>query len=619
MNNKNLLYFTVLLLGIQLLYAQETLYMPATIQKLYEQNKTRQYTGRPGNAYWINHADYEIEARIYPETRLLKGKEQITYYNTSPDTLTTLVLRLYQDIYRKGNPRDFPIDPAVVHEGMIITGLVVNGQDIDPDDPHGRAKRGGTNLIINPPEPVLPGASVTLSVQWKFTIANKSTIRSGMYDTTTGFIAYWYPQMAVYDDVFGWDRLNYTGQQEFYNDFHNFDVRIHLPAGYNVWGTGRLQNAEAILTDEDMAKWSRAHEGDRVETLTGGNATAQPWHFKAQQVPDFAFAFSNHFRWDARSVDMGPRRTFVQAVYAMDDTSSRDVCDIAAETIRYMSRTFPKIDYPYPAMTVFISKNGGGMEFPMIVNDGMVTHHGRRVGLTSHEITHTYFPFMMGINERRFAFMDEGMAVMLPFKLQNHLAPERDIIADRIKIYNRIGGTINDLPVMTPSNQLSGQAYRNGSYNRPGLAYEYWRDMVGDSLFTAAMHDYVTNWKGKHPLPYDFFFTMNRASGENWNWYWKRWFFDWAHADLSIESIKQTPKGWQAVIVNKGGLPVPIHLTAILEDGQEVTVTQSARVWKDHSVRVSVWLGTDKPLKQVELDTVRVPDIHPENNVINTF
>ncbi len=611
----NALFSLILLLSlITSAAAQESLYMPAPFKKLYEKGETRSFTGAPGNRYWLNHAQYNIKARVYPQTRLLKGSEKIIYHNAGPDTLKEIVLRVYQDIYRRGNVRDFPVDKDALTDGMEILSLRINDVEVDTDDPQGSVKRNGTNLFLKLKQAVLPAQDITLHIEWKFHIADKSTIRSGMYDKTSGFVAYWYPQIAVYDDYFGWDRLNYTGQQEFYNDFHTYDVHLTLPAGYNVWATGLLQNAGEILSKDDLEKWQKAHKYDDVVSVAGGNPDAKAWHFRADHVPDFAFAFSDHFRWDLRSVDNGSRRVLVQAVYSREDTTATDVCEIAARTINYMSTEFPKIVYPYPSMTVFISKNGGGMEFPMMVNDGSVADYARRVGLTSHEITHTYFPFMMGINERRFAFMDEGMAVMLPFKVQNHLAPKRNIIADRVKTYNRVGGSIDDVPVMTPSNLLKGQAYRNASYNRPGLAYEFLRDLLGDELFIKAIGVYVKEWSGKHPLPYDFFFTMNRVTGQNLNWYFKAWFFDWAYADLAIEKAERKANNWEITVLNRGGLPLPVRLHYRSENGEEGKINKSAAVWRDNPKRYIVKINTDKDLKKIWLDTENVPDVQPMDN-----
>ncbi len=606
------------------------LYMATTYQQVYDKGQTRSPEGRPGTGYWINHARYTIDVTVYPSTRLLKGRAVMVYSNESPDTLKKLVLRLYQDIYRKGNTRNESVDPLAVTDGMEILCLKVGDKRIDTDDPAGPARRRGTNLFIDLEKPLLPGGKRRLEIEWKYYIAEKSRIRSGMYDKSTAFVAYWYPQIAVYDDVFGWDILNYNGLQEFYNDFHDFDVRINVPAGYSVWATGILQNPGEILPSEQFDVWKRAFESDETQSLLSGkildedsvvvNEGAQSWHFKAGHVPDFAFSFSDHYAWDIRSVEVEPgRRTLIQAAYPKDDENSVDVCEIAAGSIAFLSGDFPAIPYPYEAMTVFISKNGGGMEFPMIVNDGSVEKHARRVSLTSHEITHTYFPFMMGINERRFAFMDEGMAVMLPFKAQLALAPEENIVARRVKRYNKIGGSVIDMPMMIPSYDLAGPAYRNASYNRPGMAYEYLRQILGDKLFLKALHDYVQNWRGKHPLPYDFFHTFNRVSGENLNWYWKPWFFEFAYADLALGSVSKTAGGLDVVVRNKGGLPLPVRLTVTDSEGREKVVEKTAAVWREANGMVTIHVPeVSRPVKVV-LGGETILDADTDNNIKENF
>ncbi len=612
------------------LAGQDDLYMATNYQKVYSKGETRRPDGRPGSGYWINRASYKIDVTVYPATRLLKGRAEIEYSNDSPDTLKLLVMRLYQDIYRQGNARNSAMDPLAVTEGMEILRLKVGDVRIDTDDPAGVAQRRGTNLFIKLESPLLPGEKRRLEIDWKYYIAEKSRIRSGMYDKSSAFVAYWYPQMAVYDDVFGWDVLNYTGLQEFYNDFHDYDVRISLPAGYSVWATGILQNPGEILPSEQYELWKQAFRSDETRSLLSQkildedsvmiNEGGAAWHFRAGHVPDFAFAFSDHYAWDIRSVEVEPgRRALIQAAYPKDDENSFDVCEIAAESIAFLSGEFPAIPYPYRAMTVFISKNGGGMEFPMIVNDGSVKKHARRVSLTSHEITHTYFPFMMGINERRFAFMDEGMAVMLPFQAQLALAPEENVIVRRVKGYNKIGGSIFDLPMMIPSYELTGRAYRNASYNRPGMAYEYLREMLGDKVFLKALHDYVENWQGKHPLPYDFFNTFNRVSGENLNWYWKPWFFEFAYADLALGPINQTAAGLDIVVKNVGGLPLPVRIAVTGEDGREKIVEKTAAVWRRGQDAVTIHVDEiNKPVK-VLLGGETILDADKNNNIQENF
>ncbi|OQY74860.1 MAG: hypothetical protein B6D45_06240, partial [Ignavibacteriales bacterium UTCHB3] len=392
-------------------------YMPLNIKKAVE-NSTRSYDGKPGAKYVQNELSYKITAELHPTEGKVTGSEEIIFKNNFDATLEDLVFRLYQDSFKKGVMRDFQIDPADLHDGTIITNLKINGVPINPEGD--KVMRYGTTMSVKLDEPIPSGGSVAVSVSWEVQLPKINRVRMGKYNDSTFFVAYWYPQISVYDDLQGWDMSSYTMNHEFYNNFADFDVTITVPEGYLVWATGELQNPGEVYSDELLKLYNKAKGSEEVvhiiskekknelKTQKGKNR----FHYTAKYVPDFAFTSAVDYLWDASVMTVDAktgRKTFISAVYNENSKDFYDVAEIARKAIKYLSEDLPGVPYPYPAMTVF---NGqGGMEFPMMVNDGSTESYTSAVGLTSHEIAHTWFPFFMGTNEVKYAHMDEGWAV----------------------------------------------------------------------------------------------------------------------------------------------------------------------------------------------------------------
>ena len=619
-------FFSVFLFPLLFVYSQNGspgLYMPRNLKAAYEKG-TRSYDGKPGKNYWQNGSDYKIEAQIDTATLVLTGHEWISYHNNSPDTLTQLVIRLYPDFYRKGNSRDFEIPADAVTNGTTLNKVIVAGNEIAMDGDKPGAKRAGTNLFITGIKPIPPTASVNLEFQWSFTIPKLAPVRMGAFDNYSYMVAYWYPQMAVYDDIDGWDTYNYGGQVEFYNDFSNYDVKITTPKNFIVWSTGVLQNPEETFSDKILKRYNEAHSSDSVvniikeEDLSGDLTTDKPnivWHYKAEDVSDFAFSESNHYLWDASSVlvdKKNGRKTFVSAAYKKDSKDFYEVASIAAKSIKYYSEEIPGWPFPYPQETVF--NGSGGMEFPMMVNDGSIKERSGTVHVTSHEIAHTYFPFYMGINERKYAWMDEGWATMLPFQLQHQLQPDYDPLTRNSKDLSIYAGTETEEPMMVPSVLLSGVAYRTASYRRPGAAYEILRDLLGTDTFLKALHGYIDRWHGKHPIPYDFFYSFNDVTGQNLDWFWKPWFFQTGYPDLAVKEVKNKN---EIVIQNKGTLPVPVSIEVTYDDGKTETIYKTAEVWKNGSQEISIKSSGNGKIKKVILGTSKIPDVNLKDNELD--
>jgi hypothetical protein len=472
--------------------------------------------------------------------------------------------------------------------------------------------------------PLLPKSSATVTVRWAYTLpASKGSARECVCDSTTFFVPYWYPQIAVYDDLNGWASFPYTGQQEFYHDFADYDVSITMPPGFQVWATGEWQNAREILTPEYLKRWTKAQTAAEVlsvftekELKNGGiyrSKSPTTFRFKATDVPDFAFAASDHYNWDATSVvvdDKTGRRTFVSAAYSTASTDYPEVAKIAADGIRLMSTWLPGYPFPYPVMTVF---NGDdGMEYPMMCND-VSTAPRSPMTLTIHEVSHTYFPFMMGINEQDHAWMDEGWAAFFDYLLSDSLSGHT---LGGVRDYSSISGTENDVPPMVKSRNLSA-AYRNAAYQRPSQAYFTLLDLLGYEKFHACMTEYMDRWKGKHPAPFDFFQTWNDVSGQNLDWFWRPWFFDWGFPDLGIQGVikDEAANGDVIMVERKGNIPVPIHLVVEYTDGSKETFHETAAVWRDGKQNLRMSCTEGKKVKSAELGATTIPDADRKDNV----
>jgi hypothetical protein len=620
----SILTLLLLISVLPFLFGQDDLYMPLNIKKAYE-NGIRNYDGTPGPNYWQNSSDYKIKVEIDPKRKILYGSETITYYNNSPDTLKSLVIRLYQNIFRIGNARDFSIKKEVINDGVNLSKIFVNGEVVDTLSSIKKSRRG-TNLILKLEDSVPPHTDISLAFEWDFIIPHKTTLRMGAYDSTSFFIAYWYPQMAVYDDIDGWDYNNYGGYQEFYNDFSNFDVEIKVPNTFAVWSTGILQNPGELLAQQTLDRFNSAHNSDEVirivteEDLNDGNifnnsSSYNVWKYKADKVTDLAFALSDHYLWDAVTtvVDSSTKRTvFIQTAYKVESEDFYDVANISKQAIEFFSFEIPAVPFPYPSLTVF--NGSGGMEYPMMVNDGSAKSRAGTVGVTSHEIAHTYFPFYMGTNERKYAFMDEGWAVMLPYDFQERMAEENDPRKRQILIYQRYAGTERDVPLIVPSVNLKGSTYRMYAYSRPGAAYENLRNMLGDELFLKGLHTFMERWNGKHPIPHDFFYSFNDGTDKDLNWYWKSWFIESGYPDLSITKVVVGGTNLSVTVKKEGNIPIPVKLTFIYSDSTETVIYKDASVWSDGKDEIIITEKTTKIIEKIKLGDAHIPDVNHKRN-----
>ncbi|MCC9137425.1 M1 family metallopeptidase [Pontibacter silvestris] len=614
---KRLLSLVLLAVGFNS-FAQQQLPVPRNIQPAYEKG-TRSADGRPGQNYWQNTADYIIKINFDPNTRKLAGTVDITYFNNSPDTLKQVWFKLYPNLYKRGVERSSNIAPEDVSEGVQIQKLSMNQQAVDVS----KLQIMGTNMPVTI-KPLPPKQKMTFSVSYNYTLNEGSHNRTGQVDEGAHFVAYFFPRITVYDDIDGWNKYAYSGSEEFYNDFSNFDTEIRVPEGFIVWATGNLTNASDVLQKKYVKRLQEAEKKDGIVSIVDStdlkqnkitaSGSSNTWKFEAKDIVDFAFATSNHYLWQSTSLVVDPktkRRTRIDVAFNPKHKDFEEVIHFGCKTVEAMSYSFPKWPFPYPHISVFDGLDQ--MEYPMMVNDNPLEDRAETIELTDHEIFHTMFPFYMGINETKYGWMDEGWATIGEWTVSPIIDPA---ITDDYGVapYGSLAGTEIDLPITTLTTQLRGTSMFLNSYPKPALGYLYVKDMLGDELFTKALHFYIEQWHGKHPIPYDFFNAMNTGAGRNMNWFWQRWFFNEGNPDLAISDVKEQENGYVVTVTSVGSKPVPVDLTITYTDSSTSTLHRDVSVWEKGNKTIMLNLKADKVISKVELGGTFVPDSNKSNN-----
>lgn len=583
------------------------------------QKGTRDVSGMPGKNYWQNTADYNLKVNFNPLTRLVSGTVEVEYFNNSPDNLTEIWFKLYPNLYKKGVARKSKINERDLGDGVTITSFLVNNKPKTISS----LVIEGTNMHTDIPK-LATGKTLKLKINYQYILNKGSHIRTGQVDDGAHFIAYFFPRIAVYDDIDGWNKIPYSGDEEFYNDFCNFKVDITVPKDYAVWATGDLTNSTAVFERNISKKLQLAEKSDKTIDvidsidLAQGKVTQQKpfntFKFTAKNVVDFAFATSNHYIWKSNSLIVDPktgRRTRVDAVFNPKHKDYFEVIDFARKTVHAMSYTFPKWPFPYNHETVFDGLDQ--MEYPMMVNDNPVSHREDAITLTDHEIFHTMFPFYMGINETKYAWMDEGWATIGEWLI----SPMIDsTIVDEYGVgpTGSTSGTKDDTPIMTLTTNLKGAGSFTNNYPKPGFGYLFVKDYLGDELFTKALHHYIATWQGKHPMPYDFFYSMNAGAGKNLDWFWKRWFFEDGVMDMAVKNVVKTSDGYTIDIENKSNKPLPVDLIFTYEDGSTSTQHYTIGIWEKGDRLFKTTLKTTKKVNQVVMKSSHVPDKDRSDN-----
>ncbi|TDW46461.1 hypothetical protein EV144_106132 [Flavobacterium sp. 270] len=582
---------SLLLLFPAILVAQEkTVTTPQKQQGKYDTNKFSQMydllatpnmfrtaSGAPGPAYYQQQADYKIDVELDDKNSKLSGFETVTYSNNSPDSLEYLWVQLDQN-QQKANTQTSLAESEKISQVLALDGFsskylkknLERGFNIQElKDAKGSPMSytiNETMMRINLATPLKPGEKITFSVKWWYNINNyrKEGGRSGyeLFEKDGNklyVIAQFYPRMAVYNDVEGWQNMQFWGSGEFALPFGNFDVNITVPADHVIDATGELMNRSEVFTAEQVKRYEQAQksfdkpvvivtQAEAEATEKGFSEKKKTWKFSAKNVRDFGIASSRKFIYDAMAVKLGGKVVMAESVYPKEanplwgETSTITV----AHTLKsYSSHTF---DYPYPK-AVSVSAEDQGMEYPMICwNFGRPDENGvtskevknGMIGVVIHEVGHTFFPMIVNSDERQWTWMDEGLNSFLEYLAEQELDskfPSRRGPAKNIVPY--MSGDQKMLePIMSNSETIA--QFGNNAYAKPATGLNILREVVmGRELFDYAFRTYANRWKFKHPTPEDFFRTMEDASAVDLDWFWRGWFYSTDFVDIGIKDVKQ--------------------------------------------------------------------------------
>jgi hypothetical protein len=607
---------------------------------------TRDSTGRPGPNYWQLETDYTIQARLDPATQTITGTETVVIHNRGPAEMSYILLRLDHNIFRATVPRGYSV-PAETTDGMIVTRLVVNGEPVDLDAPSVRRDRNAPPVLrafgmdqtlarITLATPVAPRSSATLEMDWHTKLPGGPDGRghrmTQRWADTLFQPTQWFPRVAKFDDLRGWDTNVYLGPAEFYNNFGRFDVRIDVPAGWIVSGTGVLQNPEEVLTATARQRLSRVLESDETITIVGPDevgpdrATAAGdrlvWHFVADTVNDFAWATARKFVWQAtRATIPGRGPVPIHMVYL---PGRADRYANAGEITRHALEFYSQLwaPYPFPQLTLQDGPDAG-MEYPMVINSNR--------GAADHETAHQWWPMMVGTNETWYGWMDEGfneyMNILSDADRQG-VAPDLNVLGQR---YGRISGNEWEPPMMWVAN-YAGPFYGFQTYNKTPLMLSMLGGIVGDSAVWHAMSEYTKTWRFKHPSPWDYIFFMDTALGQDLGWFWYYWLWTTESVDGSIQSVARSGSGTTVTVRQDGEMPSPVVLKVrFASSGPPIRPMPNARMLDDATAIVTwpvdVWFDGSRTF-QAQLDfgprrietiildpSCRFPDRDPRDNV----
>ena len=607
---------------------------PITPDRAFEQavaEGTRTRRGAPGPNYWTNTATYDLDATVDPAANTLRGTGTIRYRNNSPDTLRQMVIHLRQNIHKEGTLRN---RPAEVTGGMTLDRLSVGGVDsLRRVRSRQQLRRYGqgyivqdTRLILFPPAPVAPDSTVSIGVDWHFPIPGADNFRMGQ-DGEVYYLGYWYPHMAVYDDVNGWTAQPYQGDGEFYMGYADYDVSVTVPAGWLVGATGTLQNPDAVLTDSVQARLERARQGDSVVRVVDSTergagtatATAPPgdstltWQFAAEQVRDVAFGASRHFVWDAAAAATGEGTSMVHAFYRPEKDTWRRSAEFSRFSIEHLSDMI--LPYPYPQMTAIEGPVGGGMEYPMITLIGDPTSSEALFGVTYHEISHMWFPMVVGTNEKAYAWLDEGTTTFNETEGRDDFYPDVDAWSRSRHYYFRFASSVQT-PSMRHADRypVDGPARYVASYDKPGIMLHALRGVLGEDTFFEAYRTFAERWAYKHPTPYDFFNTFEDVAGRELDWFWRGAFYEAWTLDHAVQSVDSTADGVEVTVADEGRLIMPVPLRATYADGRTVERRVGVQPWLNGKRAVTVTLPAGS-VTSVTLHPDQVlPDLDLSNN-----
>ncbi|HTK57296.1 MAG TPA: M1 family metallopeptidase, partial [Gemmatimonadales bacterium] len=599
-------------------------------------NTIRTGSGKPGKDYWQQRADYTISATLDTTRRALSGEEKVVYTNNSPDTLRYVWMQLDQNLFRPDSRGALIYDQSArFGTAGADGGFVLSRVGVRVLPAAGRAGLtgfapvtpfvNGTMMRLDLARPLPPGRKLEIDVAWSFPFGpngNRMGIEkidgSDVYE-----VAQWYPRMAVYDDVRGWNTEQYYGQGEFYLEYGSFDVSLTVPVDMLIGATGTLQNPAAVLTPTQRQRLAQAKSSATTVVIRGKNEIGDPasrprtaggsltWRFTADSVRDFAWAAARHFIWDAVGADSG--RVLAQSFYP---PSADSIWNRSSEYVKHAIEFYGGrwLRYPYPTMS---NINGieGGMEYPMIVFCRNRTSPTGLFSVTDHEVGHSWWPMIVGNNERLYPWMDEGFNTF-----QNYYSweafygsppPHRGSV-DAVVGFALSG---NEQAALTPADRTAGLGVV--AYQKPGFGLRLLRDQVlGADRYDNAMREYARRWAFHHPTPADFFRTIEDYTGEDLSWFWYGWFYTTETLDQAVDSVTTVAaNGRQRIFLrNAGPLVMPVRLGIGYEDGTMDKVTLPVEIWF-YGNRYFYVVDSPKKINAVTVDPdTQFPDVDRSNN-----
>jgi hypothetical protein len=572
-------------------------------------NALRRASGTPGPEYWQQRVDYRIRVTLDTTAKRLSGTESIRYRNNSPDTLRFVWLQLDQNLFRTGSTGALLFESesrfgGAGFEGGFEIDSIVQVDSVAQQARSARRRRSrtavppvrtvlksrvdDTMMYVDLARPIPPGQSTTFELQYAFSVPEHGADRMGR-EGSLYQIAQWYPRLAVYDDVHGWNTDPYLGQGEFYLEYGTIEYEVTVPAGYIVAGTGTLQNPGDVLTPVQRRRLAAALKSDTAVRIVSApelsSGAARPasggsltWRFKADNVRDAAWAASPEYLWDA----VGWEGILAQAFYR---PSAAGIWKDAAVMSRYSIQEYSTrwLSYPYPQISA-VEGPVSGMEYPMVAMEAQGDSAPDLYNVLTHEIGHMWYPMVVGSDERRYAWMDEGFDTFInTFSEEGYWKRDDSAIRQRERqLVIGIDQMPTAQPILTPANR-----YRTSSnllslaYVKPSIVLLSLRSKVlGPQVFDSAFREYTRRWAFKHPQPADFFRTMEEVSGRDLAWFWRSFFYTTAALDQSVESVKQDSAGTsQVTLVNLGDAVMPVELELGFEDGTTELIKLPVEIW----------------------------------------
>ncbi len=605
---------------------------------------TRDRTGQPGKSNWTQFARYRIDARLDPATKRLTGRETLTYFNRSPDTLIAAPIYLRQNLFAAGSPRreSVPLTGGVTLTQVTAQGITLHPAKLDSDSGPAAYEVNATVMWIRLPHPILPGDSASFSFGWSFIPPpSPSDGRQGR-EADVFFLGYWYPQIAVYDDVDGWVTDPYINGAEFYMDMADYDVRVTVPRGWVVGATGTLRDSATVLSKRTLQRLASARGSRDVvhlitkadwntsNALVSSGPTAT-WHFTAANVRDFAWGTSNRYAWDATSAIVPNRArgtvdtVAINSYFRLTDAAAAwplGGARFTRDAIEGLSAwLWP---YPWPQMSSFEGVlTSGGMEYPMATVMEPWADTLSLAGDLMHETGHMWFPMQVGSNETRHAWMDEGLTQFNTAQVMRKLYGEprsggrpNDTEEGQRSSYIRTARRGFDASLMTWSDLFPLNLYFISNYNKTSAVLAALRGVLGDSTFHRALVDYGQHWTGRHPQPADFFNTFDNIAARDLSWFWISWFYQAWPLDQAIGSVTEAGDSVVIRIEDRGLAIMPVNLTITRAGGVMQRVSLPVDVWLGGARTTTARLARLPAVEKVEIDAENAfPDLDRSNQV----